>query len=113
MWSMKPWLRPAKRCAPTVSGLRPGWMLLGPVTSTWRFMRRGRPIRKFAWSITTGALNRARPRMTAFLREIEARGLRILITELDVEDPGGPSDIAARDRAVADEARRFLDVVLA
>ena len=34
-----------------------------------------------------------------------ARGLAILITELDVEDTGGPSDIAARDRAVADEAR--------
>ncbi len=52
-------------------------------------------------------------KLAAFLREIEARGLGILITELDVEDTGGPSDIAARDRAVADEARRFLDVVLA
>jgi len=52
-------------------------------------------------------------KLAAFLREIEARGLRILITELDVEDTGGPSDIATRDRAVADEARRFLDVVLA
>ena len=51
-------------------------------------------------------------KLRAFLREIEARGLGILITELDVEDTGGPSDIAARDRAVADEARRFLDVVL-
>jgi endo-1,4-beta-xylanase len=52
-------------------------------------------------------------KLAAFLREIEARGLGILVTELDVEDTGGPSDIAARDRAVADEARRFLDVVLA
>jgi endo-1,4-beta-xylanase len=51
-------------------------------------------------------------KFAAFLREIEARGLAILITELDVEDTGGPSDIAARDRAVADEARRFLDVAL-
>src|SRR6185312_7112392 len=42
----------------------------------------------------------------------EARGLAILITELDVEDTGGPSDIAVRDRAVADEARHFLDVAL-
>lgn len=47
-----------------------------------------------------------------FLGKIRARGLQILVTELDVEDSGGPSDIAARDRAVADEARRFLDVVL-
>ncbi len=47
-----------------------------------------------------------------FLNEIRARGLSILVTELDVLDTGGPSDIAARDRGVADEARRFLDVVL-
>lgn len=47
-----------------------------------------------------------------FLAEISARGLAVLVTELDVEDSGGPSDIAVRDRAVADEARRFLDVVL-
>jgi endo-1,4-beta-xylanase len=52
-------------------------------------------------------------KLAGFLREIEARGLGILITELDVDDTGGPSDIAARDRAVADEARRFLDVALA
>ena len=47
-----------------------------------------------------------------FLEEIRARGLSILATELDVLDSGGPSDIAQRDRAVADEARRFLDVAL-
>ncbi len=52
-------------------------------------------------------------KLAAFLHEIEARGLKILVTELDVDDTGGPSDIAARDRAVADEARRFLDVMLA
>lgn len=47
-----------------------------------------------------------------FLAEIRARGLDVLVTELDVWDTGGPSDVASRDRAVADEARRFLDVVL-
>jgi endo-1,4-beta-xylanase len=47
-----------------------------------------------------------------FLNEVRARGLAILITELDVDDTGGPFDNAARDRAVADEARRFLDVAL-
>jgi len=47
-----------------------------------------------------------------FLEEVRARGLSILVTELDVLDSGGPSNIAQRDRAVADEARRFLDVVL-
>jgi endo-1,4-beta-xylanase len=47
-----------------------------------------------------------------FLAEIRDRGLAILVTELDVDDTGGAADIPARDRAVADETRRFLDVVL-
>lgn len=47
-----------------------------------------------------------------FLNEVRARGLAILVTELDVEDSGGSSDPAVRDQAAADEARRFLDVVL-
>ena len=52
------------------------------------------------------------PKLRAFLREIEARKLAILVTELDVDDEGGPSAIAARDRAAADEAARFLEVML-
>jgi len=51
-------------------------------------------------------------KLRAFLEEIRSRGLAVLITELDVDDTGGPPDIDARDRAVADEARRFLDIVL-
>ena len=51
-------------------------------------------------------------KLAAFLAEIEARGLGLLVTELDVDDEDGPGDIALRDRAVADEARRFLDVAL-
>jgi endo-1,4-beta-xylanase len=47
-----------------------------------------------------------------FLAEIAARKLVLLVTELDVDDEGGAWDVAARDRAVADEAARFLDVVL-
>ena len=47
-----------------------------------------------------------------FLQEIAARGVRILITELDVWDIGGPSDIEQRDRAVADCYRRLLEVAL-
>jgi endo-1,4-beta-xylanase len=39
-------------------------------------------------------------------------GLSILVTEHDVDDSGGPTDIAVRDRAVADASARFLDVVL-
>jgi endo-1,4-beta-xylanase len=51
-------------------------------------------------------------KLRAFLAEIEARGLSILVTEMDVDDEGGPADIVTRDRATADEAARFLDVVL-
>ena len=48
----------------------------------------------------------------AFLQELADRGLPILITEMDVLDDGLPADIRVRDRAVADEYRRFLDVAL-
>ncbi len=48
-----------------------------------------------------------------FLDHVKAMGLRILVTEHDVDDSGGPSDIETRDRAVADASRQFLDVVLA
>jgi endo-1,4-beta-xylanase len=47
-----------------------------------------------------------------FLGEIAARGLRIVITELDVLDIGAPSDIGQRDRAVAEVYRRFLGAAL-
>jgi endo-1,4-beta-xylanase len=48
-----------------------------------------------------------------FLDELAARGLEIMLTELDVVDKGAPSDIAARDAAVAGVYRRYLDVALA
>jgi len=51
-------------------------------------------------------------KLRTFLDEVRAMGLKILVTEHDVDDSGGPSDIALRDRAVADASRRFLDVVL-
>ncbi|HUI35113.1 MAG TPA: endo-1,4-beta-xylanase [Stellaceae bacterium] len=48
-----------------------------------------------------------------FLDEIASRGLQIMVTELDCVDNGAPSDIAARDAAVASVYRRYLDVALA
>ena len=51
-------------------------------------------------------------KLRAFLTEIQARKLAILITELDVDDEGGPGDITLRDQSVADEGRRFLEVAL-
>jgi endo-1,4-beta-xylanase len=47
-----------------------------------------------------------------YLRRAAAMGLEIQITELDCTDDLAPADIAARDRMVADEYRRFLDVAL-
>jgi endo-1,4-beta-xylanase len=47
-----------------------------------------------------------------FLLEISGRGLRIVITELDVLDLGAPSDHAVRDQEVADCYERFLNVAL-
>ncbi|HEY5347890.1 MAG TPA: endo-1,4-beta-xylanase, partial [Rhizomicrobium sp.] len=47
-----------------------------------------------------------------FLGEVEAMGLSILITEMDVDDSGGPDDVGLRDAASADAARRFLGVAL-
>ena len=51
-------------------------------------------------------------KLRAFLEEVRALGLRILVTEHDVDDGDGSLDIATRDRAVADASRRFIDVVL-
>jgi len=51
-------------------------------------------------------------KLRAFADAVRAMGLRILVTEHDVDDDGGPADIAARDRMVADASRRFLDVML-
>jgi endo-1,4-beta-xylanase len=48
----------------------------------------------------------------AFLAEVAARGLGIMITELDVLDDGLPADVGPRDRAVADTITAYLDVAL-
>jgi endo-1,4-beta-xylanase len=51
-------------------------------------------------------------KLAAFLGAVSAMGLRILITEHDVDDGGGPIDFTTRDNAVADASRRLLDVTL-
>jgi endo-1,4-beta-xylanase len=47
-----------------------------------------------------------------FLDDVTAMGYELLITEFDVHDRGLPADIAARDRAVADYGRAYLDLML-
>ncbi|HEY3636577.1 MAG TPA: endo-1,4-beta-xylanase [Rhizomicrobium sp.] len=51
-------------------------------------------------------------KLRIFLDHVRSLGLRILVTEHDVDDGGGPSDIAMRDNAVADASRRFMDVIV-
>jgi len=47
-----------------------------------------------------------------FLKEVSDRGLKIMITELDVIDTSAPSDIAARDAEVASMYKDYLGVAL-
>jgi endo-1,4-beta-xylanase len=49
----------------------------------------------------------------AFLKKIADLGLKIIITELDIQDTDLPADIGERDRILADHIARYLDVVLA
>lgn len=47
-----------------------------------------------------------------FIREIRRLGLRVFITEMDVDDASLPADERVRDRMVAATYARFLDVAL-
>jgi len=47
-----------------------------------------------------------------FLRQVAGLGLKITITELDVEERDLSQSVAERDKAVAAEVRSYLDVVL-
>jgi endo-1,4-beta-xylanase len=47
-----------------------------------------------------------------FLDEVAGMGYQLLITEFDVNDRTAPTNVAARDRMVADYARAYLDVML-
>jgi endo-1,4-beta-xylanase len=47
-----------------------------------------------------------------FLGELARRGMKIFVTELDVQDVMLPADVAVRDRAVADIYSRFLSATL-
>jgi endo-1,4-beta-xylanase len=48
----------------------------------------------------------------AFLGELARRGMKIFITELDVQDVALPAEVGARDQAVAEIYRRFLTASL-
>ncbi len=50
--------------------------------------------------------------LQVFLKELSNMGLEVVISELDVSESRLSGSIAMRDQAVADETRRFLDLVL-
>jgi endo-1,4-beta-xylanase len=47
-----------------------------------------------------------------FLADVASRGLKILITEMDVLDDGLPADVAPRDAAIAEAYATYLDAAL-
>jgi len=47
-----------------------------------------------------------------FLDEVVGMGYKLLITEFDVNDHDAPTDVALRDRMVADYGRAYLDLML-
>lgn len=47
-----------------------------------------------------------------FLSDISTYGVRIMISELDVNDMGTPHDIGKRDRVIADIYKRILSIAL-
>jgi endo-1,4-beta-xylanase len=54
----------------------------------------------------------SQPAIAAFLREVVGMKLAIVVTELDVKESDYIASMQDRDRLVADEVRRYLDVVL-
>lgn len=48
-----------------------------------------------------------------FIDEVTAMDYALLITEFDVRDGDLPADVAARDRAIATEAKAYLDLMFA
>ena len=56
----------------------------------------------------SGTVSVASPSRNRFVRELRDLGLQVLITELDVNDAGLPSDFDKRDQAVAATYRNYL-----
>lgn len=51
-------------------------------------------------------------KITSFLNSVAALGLKIFITELDVNDQTAPANIVTRDRLVADKYHEYLALML-
>jgi endo-1,4-beta-xylanase len=53
------------------------------------------------------------PALTKFMSDVQSLGLKMMLTEMDVNDRDLPSDIATRDKAVADVYEHYLRDTLA
>jgi endo-1,4-beta-xylanase len=75
---------------------------------------RGTPIACLGIQSHLTALEQPRkhPELRAFLREVRAMGLSVMITEMDVSDHLCPRDRSQRDAIVAETYRAYLDLVL-
>ena len=79
------------------------------------FKSRGTPIDAIGIQshLSTGhAAETDQESIAGFFKEISDRGLKIMLTELDVVDRASPGDIATRDREVAQLYKRYLDAAL-
>jgi endo-1,4-beta-xylanase len=63
--------------------------------------------------IKAGGDHRYGAGLQQFMQELQAMGLKMMLTEMDVNDRALPSDPAVRDHAVADVYRNYLNLTLA
>lgn len=60
----------------------------------------------------TGGIPFSSSKLKDFLSRVGDLGLKIAVSELDVTEKGSETEVLDRDRAVANEIQRYLDVVL-
>jgi endo-1,4-beta-xylanase len=63
--------------------------------------------------ISAGPNHTYGPALTRFMDDIQSVGLKIMLTEMDVNDRDLPADIPTRDKAVADLYASYLHTTLA
>ena len=62
--------------------------------------------------LRTGGVPFDGSKLKDFLSQVSDLGFKIVVSELDVSEKGPETEVADRDRAVANEISRYLDVVL-
>jgi endo-1,4-beta-xylanase len=79
-----------------------------------RLKRAGVPVEMLGVQghLEVGAKPFSARKLRGFIAAVADLGIEIAVTELDVVDAAAPADIARRDRMVADEYRRFLEIML-